>query len=742
MDIKSKSKYLVVIWALLVSFGLSGLFSAFTNGSQFLQGDYFESEEYGYQMNRFVSLLQVFELNSMTKEEMKKEITVSDEEIEEHRTRYGNMGDQIANIGMQYEQQIQDAKDSGNKAVVDALTKERDTKIADITENFNSDEHVQAKIVKEKEKRIDEFYKELEKYRRQFVNFGRAYKYYMEDADTGEVFTNLNLKEGDSVSDFINNKEMYFVQDYGEIQEFYGYTGISEQFIPYNEVAEDILSRQNSNFTGKIGLSKNAPASLQAIGDYRYFQKRQMLFIGYMIASIGALIAAYIIARRKPAIVFGTFENFKPMYAKVPLDVRLGIMLATSGFFLLSLTLISEQFVYYNSDILSSLIELLISMTAAAALLAFGLMQLKSIAEYRNDGQQLKEDLQKSLVFKAYKAIVDAFLVRSIGIQLIVLLGFVFGLGMIAAAVFVEPGFIVIFGLAFIFIGLPLLIIIMKKAGYFNKILLNTEELAAGKMGSDIPVKGKSVFARHAADINTLRNSVKVSHKEQAKSERLKTELITNVSHDLRTPLTSIITYTELLKTPDLAPEDRASYIEILDRKSKRLKVLIDDLFEATKMASGNIELRKDRVDLIQLLQQALAEHNEALSQSSLHLRVSQPDHPVYAFVDGQKLWRVFDNLIGNILKYSLENSRVYISVKAEQDQAVLTFKNVTKYELGEDLDELFERFKRGDQSRHTEGSGLGLAIAKSIVDLHEGTLDIEVDGDLFKVTVILDKIS
>lgn len=270
----------------------------------------------------------------------------------------------------------------------------------------------------------------------------------------------------------------------------------------------------------------------------------------------------------------------------------------------------------------------------------------------------------------------------------------------------------------------------------------HTEELAAGNLGADIPVKGKSAFAKHAANINDLRNTVNVSHKEQAKSERLKTELITNVSHDLRTPLTSIITYTELLKTSDLAQEDRDSYIEILDRKSKRLKVLIDDLFEATKMASGNIELHKEKVDLNQLLQQALAEHNEALSQSSLQLRVSQPDQAVYAFVDGQKLWRVFDNLIGNILKYALENTRVYISVKEEQNKVVLTFKNITKYELGEDLNELFERFKRGDQSRHTEGSGLGLAIAKSIVDLHDGSLDIEVDGDLFKVTVILEKLT
>jgi signal transduction histidine kinase len=742
LDIKSKSKYGIVIWLLLAAFGFSGLFSAMTNGSQFLQGDYFESDEYSSQMNRFVSLLHVYELNSITKEEMKKQITVSDAEIEEHRMRYGNLGEQISSIGMQYEQQIQDAKDSGNKAVETALTKERDKKIADITENFNSDEYVEAKIVKEKENRIDEFYQELEQYRQEFRNYERAFKYHLENDDTGEVFTNLNMKDGDSVSDYLNSKEMYYVQDYTEIQDYYGYTGSYEDLMPYNEVAETILTNQNKNFTGKIGLSKDAPANLQAIQDYRYFQKRQVLFIGYMVASMGALIAAFVIARRNPAVVFGSFENLKAFYVKVPMDIRAGILLATAGFFLLSLTLISEQFVYYHSDIFSSMIELIFSLAAAAALLGFGLMQLKSIADYRNNEQHLRDDFKKSLVFKAYRAILDAFLIRSIGIQLIVLLGFVFGLGMIAAAVFVEPGFIVIFGLAFIFIGLPLLIIIMKNAGHFNRIMLNTEELAAGNMGTDLAVKGKSVFAKHAANINTLRNAVKVSHREQVKSERLKTELITNVSHDLRTPLTSIITYTELLKTPDLAPEDRESYIEILDRKSKRLKILIDDLFEATKMASGNIELKKDKVDLIQLLQQALAEHNEALSQSSLQLRLSQPDHPVYAFVDGQKLWRVFDNLIGNILKYSLENTRVYISVKTELDQVVLTFKNVTKYELGEDLDELFERFKRGDQSRHTEGSGLGLAIAKSIVDLHEGSLDIEVDGDLFKVTVILDRIS
>jgi signal transduction histidine kinase len=291
---------------------------------------------------------------------------------------------------------------------------------------------------------------------------------------------------------------------------------------------------------------------------------------------------------------------------------------------------------------------------------------------------------------------------------------------------------------AFIIIGVPLFILIVKRIGYFNQILFNTRALAQGEFEPDLKIIGKSVLAELAGDINQMKSGVKTSQKAQAKSERLKTELITNVSHDLRTPLTSIITYSELLKNPELTEDERHTYIEIIDRKSKRLKVLIDDLFEASKMASGNIELVKEKVDIVQLLQQSLAEYSETMEDSQIQFRISNPDHPVYAFVDGQKLWRVFENLIGNIIKYSLENSRAFIHVKEEKNQVMITFKNVSKYELSEDADELFERFKRGDDSRHTDGSGLGLAIAKSIIDLQEGTLDIDIDGDLFKVTVIL----
>ena len=282
--------------------------------------------------------------------------------------------------------------------------------------------------------------------------------------------------------------------------------------------------------------------------------------------------------------------------------------------------------------------------------------------------------------------------------------------------------------------------LLVKRVANYNKLAIATEQMAKGQLIGDVEIRGKSVFAEHAKHLNKLREGVRMSQSEQAKSERLKTELITNVSHDLRTPLTSIITYTDLLKKPDLTNEERLSYVAILDRKSQRLKTLIEDLFEVSKMASGNMELHKQKVDLSQLMQQALAEHEEEIQGANLDFRVTPPKS-LHAYVDGQKWWRVLDNLIVNSIKYTLPGTRVYVTLKEEDGCALFIIKNVTRYELGEDVDELFERFKRADTSRHTEGSGLGLAISQSIVDLHGGFMIIELDGDLFKVTVSIETI-
>ncbi|WP_261178751.1 HAMP domain-containing sensor histidine kinase [Anaerobacillus sp. CMMVII] len=435
-------------------------------------------------------------------------------------------------------------------------------------------------------------------------------------------------------------------------------------------------------------------------------------------------------------------EKWRPYYEWLALDIRVIAFALTGILTLVFLTSGSIQYYFYNN--IMYIIEDQLFLTIISALFLFlTYVQGKFLIDKTKDLNSLKAEWKEGIVYSSYKScckmINDLFLVRSITAQVFVLLGIVSAAFLVVSFVaLVDPYIIAPFILIAFVICLVVLLFILRRTAYLNRIITNVDEIVKGNIHSDIPIKGKSVLAVLAKNINSLKHGVVVSQKEQAKSERLKTELITNVSHDLRTPLTSIITYTELLKGTDVTSEDGKAYIDIIDRKSKRLKVLIDDLFEASKMASGNIELVKEKVDIVQLLHQALAEHNEVLEQSSLQLRVTNPDPPVNVVVDGQRMWRVFDNLIGNILKYSLENTRVYISITTNQDYVVITFKNVTKYELGENVDELFERFKRGDTSRQTDGSGLGLAIAKSIVDLHQGELDIDLDGDLFKVTIKL----
>ena len=216
----------------------------------------------------------------------------------------------------------------------------------------------------------------------------------------------------------------------------------------------------------------------------------------------------------------------------------------------------------------------------------------------------------------------------------------------------------------------------------------------------------------------------------------MKTELITNVSHDLKTPLTAIITYVNLLKNPGINEEERLSYVETLDQKTQRLKVLIEDLFEVSKAQSGNINMNFMDVDVVSLMKQVRLEMEDQIADSGLVFRWNLPEEKVIINLDGQRTYRVFVNLINNILKYSMPNSRVFIDIVPNNGIVQICFRNISLAELDFDVDRLTDRFVRGDESRNTEGSGLGLAIAKSFVELQHGTFKIDVDGDLFKATI------
>ena len=222
----------------------------------------------------------------------------------------------------------------------------------------------------------------------------------------------------------------------------------------------------------------------------------------------------------------------------------------------------------------------------------------------------------------------------------------------------------------------------------------------------------------------------------------MKTELITNVSHDLKTPLTAIITYVDLLKKEDITEEERRSYVATLDQKSQRLKVLIEDLFEVSKANSGNISMNFMEVDVVNLMKQVRLEMEDKIAASGLIFRWNLPEEKIILSLDGQRTYRVFENLLNNILKYSMPNSRVYIDIVERNLEVQVVFKNMSAAELNFDAERLTERFVRGDESRKTEGSGLGLATVKSFVELQNGKVDVSVDGDLFKVTLAWQKIT
>ncbi|ANC77289.1 hypothetical protein ABE65_010935 [Fictibacillus phosphorivorans] len=732
MDIKWKNRIKVLGWIVLLTFGLSGIVSILENGHWYFKKDYFHTEEFNAEFEEFINYLSISEINYLSKDELKNNIKVSKEEIEEHRTRYGSLSEQVADIKSQYEYQIDEAKAAENEDVVKLYEQQRDAKIKDIMENFKSDEHIEAKIVKEKEKQVNNFVKERQRFLSDYDPKRLGFNYYLVDLNTKDVYS--NVRTVDRPED-LKGKSNLFTREYSSSSEE-GNLVINEQDFFTDYDYDEYLTQNTKYLQGIITLPKEGSWLQKQVDD---FEKRQSFFYGISVASILMLITAILWGRRLHPIKMITSSDKKNIYRKLPIDIRLGSIVICMFFALMAIVMNAQNYDHLAFSIMYSdgLFEFLITAFVVGITLVQGVWIYRDV-----NNKPLYRD---AFIIKSarwvYRLVSDAFYNRSVGIQIMLLLLVIFLSGFGAAVVFFQPMAFVVYCILFLFFTLPVLIYLFKRIGYFNRIIQHSKELAAGQMEQDLPHKGKSALAMLAGNLNLLKYGVKTSKRAEAKSERLKTELITNVSHDLRTPLTSIITYTELLKSQEVTKEDQNAYLEIIDRKSKRLKILIDDLFEVSKMASGNLELVKHKVDIVQLLQQSMAEYNETIKESSLTFRLATPNSPIYAHVDGQKMWRVFDNLIGNALKYSMENTRVYVSVSEENEKIIVSFKNVSKYELGGNFEELFERFKRGDTSRHTDGSGLGLAIAKSIVDLHEGSMDIDVDGDLFKATIELDAV-
>ena len=286
-------------------------------------------------------------------------------------------------------------------------------------------------------------------------------------------------------------------------------------------------------------------------------------------------------------------------------------------------------------------------------------------------------------------------------------------------------------------VNLVVLALLVTDGMQRQKLLTAIQEINSEEGNTRISESGLFAINRQmAAAVNDLGDGLRHALQEQMKSERMKADLITNVSHDLKTPLTSIINYVDLLKREELHNEKANEYLEVLDQKSQRLKQLTEDLVEASRASSGNVVLDIRRIDVKELLMQTSGEFVERFEARGLQLVENFPQNPQYVDADGRRLWRIIENLFRNVEKYAMPHTRVYLDLINDGDRVAFSLKNISENPLNISPEELTERFTRGDESRSTEGSGLGLSIAKDLTEIQKGTFEIYLDGDLFKVTV------
>jgi len=731
LAIKLKNKKAGYLFTWLTIFGLSLLLLVITVYRPMMFGTFENFSGFKSAYEQFKYELAMTKLIHPLPSQIKT-LPITKDDIHEFRYRYGDLPKQLSNVRSQYSDVIAKAEKAEDKKAVSYYKKERDKKISAIEKNFKNDAHVIEQIRDERLALMKKFKAtSLSNEQESFNQLAKVFKYRFENKKTGGVFSNATDAQGTD-----KQSEKRFEKRF---KNFYPdhYLSTGDKRITR------ILTLWNADYSGEIYINKNAQMD-QLNSNYRAYVQSKLFGYVLLILSIAMIGYALFLVWKQRVFSLVGFQITSRLYRRIPIELRF-MFLALELFIFLAVLInigstangLDYGYAYAFFGSFGDLSAFALYSVGILCAMTTVLFQIQWLWQMIRDPEQRAECRKGSIVSQSREIINAFFIAPFTGLKVMFFVAAIFFLGM-SAPLFSISGSVAAAFLFLIFTALPLLWFSLKRATQFNRIFNQMNALAAGEEQPDLPVHGRSNISRLSQSLNTLKHGVKSSRNAQLKSERLKTELITNVSHDLRTPLTSIITYNDLLRKSDVSDEERQDYLAIIDRKAKRLKRLIDDLFDASKMASGAIELHKTKVNLNELLTQALAEYDEAIQQSKLNFRIKTPDEGIPVIVDGQKLWRVFDNMIGNILKYSMEGTRVYITLEVKNGEAMATFKNITKYELGDNVDELFERFKRGDASRHTEGSGLGLAIAKSIIDLHGGIFEIDLDGDLFKVVIRL----
>ncbi|NFG89812.1 sensor histidine kinase [Clostridium botulinum] len=720
MVIKSKNKFIYIICFIvgiyMLSLSVLTSYDLIKNRQCLVKDPYFSSKEFDEEIQSYCNNLYNFHITYKNFDQKVAESRVTKEDISTLKSFYENniLNSQIT-IKDEYNNFLSDADQSGDKNKLAKLTQQRDEKLKEVEKENTKTE---AELKKEIALWSYNDYKNIEK----ALESKKEIKYYIINRGTKEVYTNLKPKT--NLDNYIKNNSIYSIS-------FPSKSGKIKNFL----LTRDLLN--SFNWEGYIIITKNLNSNGYILKNYNYYNSIRDRLIKEITIGISSLIIGIfilILFKKRNCLNSLILDKIDKTYNNIPLDLKLFIFILYTA--VMGSYLINTSFFYKPLGINHFIILTLISIY-----IFYFIFNVKYAIELKKDKNKFLIQYKGSFINKLLNAFRNSNFNKNIKLKIIlimilsalvgafILLFLLLGLHNISIAVIITVLYIVL-----------LIRYLFKKADYLNEILKATEELTCGNLDYIIKENKGGVLGKIVHNINNMKEGYKRSLEEQVKSERLKTELITNVSHDLKTPLTSIINYIDLLKKENLSKDEVNAYISVLDRKSERLKSLIEDLFEASKMSSGAVELNIEKINVTALLKQSIAEFEEKITKSSLELKFKYDNNKTYANLDGKKTWRVFENLINNIIKYSQPNTRVYIDLIETNTKIIITMKNISRYEMDFSADEIFERFKRGDKARNTDGSGLGLAIAKSISELQGGSLNIIIDGDLFKVIVEFNK--
>lgn len=686
------------------------------NRKYLVKSPYFNSYEFDMEIYSYCSNLHNFHVTYKNFNYKVAENKVTKEQLADLKLFYEDMiKSSQEDIGNKYISILSTAAQSGDKDKFTKLTQEKNEELKEVEKENTKTE---AELRKEIALWSYNDYKNIKK----AIDSKKGIKYYIKNSLTREVYTNLAPKT--NIDSYVKNNSIYSIS-------FPLKSDNTKNFLETNNLLNSF------NWEGYIIITKDFNSNGYILKNYNYYNSIRDRLVKEIIIGISSLIIGiFILAlfKKRNCLNCPILNKIKKIYNNIPLDLKLFIFIlytAVMGSYLINLS-----FFYKPLGINHFVIITLVSLYVVYFIfnVNYGIKLKKDKNEFliQRKGSLINKLLnvfKNSNLNKNIKLKIILIMILSVLLAVFILLFLLLGLHNMLIAVIITILYIIL-----------LIKYLFKKANYLNEILKATEEITCGNLDYIIKENKGGVLGKIAHNINNMKEGYKRSLEEQVKSERLKTELITNVSHDLKTPLTSIINYIDLLKKEDLSKDEVNAYISVLDRKSERLKSLIEDLFEASKMSSGSVDLNIERIDVTALLKQSLGEFEEKIKKSSLQLKFKCNNNKAYANLDGKKTWRVFENLINNIIKYSEPNTRVYIDLIETNTKIIITMKNISHYEMDFTSDEIFERFKRGDKSRNTEGSGLGLAIAKSIVELQGGNLTINIDGDLFKIIIEFNK--